>query len=123
MPRIVICKTCQPAPDADPDPKTDFVDADGFVRQLGTALDQAELPETFEITQVDCMGSCSDPTSVALQGTGRASYLFAGLSAHRDIDDIIATCREYLNAPDGWMEDARGCGRLRFCLKARIPAL
>lgn len=123
MPRIVICKTCQPAPDADPAQKADFVTADGFTRRLGKALDQAELSETFEITQVDCMGSCSEPTSVALQGNGRASYLFAGLSARHDIDDIIATCRAYLRAPDGWIEDARDCGRLRFCLKARIPAL
>ncbi|MDN3721950.1 DUF1636 family protein [Roseibium salinum] len=77
----------------------------------------------FSIETADCMGACEQPISLALQGEGRATYLFAGLSIPDDIEDIVATGRTYLDAENGWIEDARPCGRLRFCLRARVPAL
>jgi predicted metal-binding protein len=35
---------------------------------------------------------------------------------------VLAFCHAYLAAKDGWIEDARPLGRLRHCLRARIPA-
>lgn len=61
------------------------------------------------------------PVVMALQAPGRGAYLFHDLCA-KDAADMAATIRAYLAAPDGWIVDARPCGRLRFCLKLRIPA-
>lgn len=57
-----------------------------------------------------------------LQAPGGASYVFEGIDLARDRADVLATLRAYLAAPGGWIEDARPCGRLRFCLKVRLPA-
>ena len=61
------------------------------------------------------------PVLMALQAPGRGAYLFHDLSP-ADAGDVAATIRAYLAAPDGWIMDARPCGRLRHCLKLRIPA-
>ena len=76
-----------------------------------------------EIADHACFSGCAEPTALALQGQGRASYVFSGLDVVADADDIAATCKTYLDSPKGWIEDARPCGRLRMCLRARIPAL
>ena len=38
-----------------------------------------------------------------------------------DLEDAVALCALYREAAPG-IEDARKAGRLRFCLKGRIPA-
>jgi len=86
------------------------------------ALDQADLTADFTVTTAKDIAQCAAPWSLALQGVGRASYVFCGLNFPEDIADLMATCRCYLSAPGGWIEDARPCGRLRFCLRTRIPA-
>lgn len=75
------------------------------------------------IAPQDCMNGCGAPVSMALQAPGRATYFFAGVDPEADRADIIGTLRAYLAAPAGWIEDARPCGRLRHCLKGRVPAL
>ena len=83
---------------------------------------QANTQKTMP-SMVACMGACESPVSLGLQGAGRASYVFAGVQPTQDAADIAATCQTYLDAPAGWIEDARPCGRLRDCLRARLPAL
>jgi len=87
------------------------------------ALDTADLAVPVAVVSQDCMGACAEPVSLALQGRGRATCLFAGVDPQDDLDDIVATIRTYLASPRGWIEDARPCGRLRFCLRGRVPAL
>ena len=87
------------------------------------ALEFAGLTQLFSVRWVDCMNVCDEPVTIALQGKDKATYLFAGVSLDTDIDDIVTTCQAYLAADVGWIEDARPCGRLRHCLKSRIPAL
>jgi predicted metal-binding protein len=67
-----------------------------------------------------CLGPCGRPVALALQGNG-ATCVFAGLRLPGDAEDLVATCRAYRDARGGWIEDARPCGRLRFCLHARVP--
>lgn len=69
------------------------------------------------------MGGCAEPLAVAFQAPGKASYLFVGLDPEADLADVLAFARLYRASPDGWIEDARPAGRLRFRLRARIPAL
>lgn len=88
-----------------------------------TALAEAGLqPDQITVADHGCFSGCAAPVSLALQGQGMASYVFAGVDVVADAGDIAATCRTYLNAPKGWIEDARPCGRLRMCLRSRIPA-
>ncbi len=71
----------------------------------------------------DCMNGCARPVSMALQGRARATCFFAGVDPVADADDIVATVEAYIAAPAGWIEDAQSCGRLRFCLVGRVPAI
>ena len=58
-----------------------------------------------------------------MQAKGRASYVFSDIDLKKNAKDIAQTCQVYLTVPKGWIEDAHPCGRLRYCLRARIPAL
>ena len=112
--RVLICNTCKRPAKATPL-------ADDIL-SLRKALSDAGLAEQFEVAEVGCLGGCSDPAGIAFQGPGRASYVFSGTELATDQEDILAFCRAYLAAQDGWIEDARPLGRLRHCLRARIPA-
>ena len=90
---------------------------------IANALERQGLSGHVQVRDVACMGACEKPVSVGLQGAGRASYVFAGVEPQGDADDIAQTCRTYLDSPEGWIDDARPCGRLRLCLRARLPAL
>lgn len=87
------------------------------------ALAGAGLAARVTVGEHACFNVCDRPVSLVLQGAGRATYVFSGLDPVADAGDIAATCALYLDAPKGWIADARGCGRLRACLHARIPAL
>lgn len=60
------------------------------------------------------------PVLMAMQAARRGTYLFHDLRPD-DLADVLATTRAYLAAPQGWIADARPCGRLRFCLLYRVP--
>lgn len=86
-------------------------------------MQAADLPYDITIEDVECMGGCDQPASIGLQAPNRASYVFSGVDVQKDADDILTTCTAYLEAKDGWIENALSCGRLRHLLRARIPAL
>ena len=109
--RLLLCATCDGAdPDADQNAVTDALAREGLAGRV-------------RIEMVECMGACEVPGALGFQGAGRAAYVFAGVRMVDDAQDIARTCRAWLDAPDGWIEDAHACGRLRDCLRARLPAL
>ena len=69
------------------------------------------------------MGACAEPLALAFQADGKASYLFSNVDPVADLEDVLAFARLFGASDDGWIEDARPAGRLRFCLRARIPGL
>jgi len=83
----------------------------------------AGIDHQVKLTPQACFGACDAPVSLSLQAPDRATYLFSGVDPDADATDIVATVRAYLDAPQGWIEDARPCGRLRHCLVGRVPAL
>ena len=102
---IVICENC--------------CDED---RAEGAALIAAlDIPAGFTLRKVGCMTMCATPVSVAFRAPGKATYLFAGLRAS-DCADIHGFAALYAQVSDGWIEDARAAGRLRQCLRGRVPA-
>lgn len=106
---LTLCRLCKP--DA----------LDHQVEALRAALVQAGLD--VEVRGQDCLNACPKPQAMALQGSGRAVYVFDGVDPEADRDDILATLHSYLAARDGWIEDAETCGRLRFCLRSRVAAM
>lgn len=116
--RITLCETC----DASPKLGGKSISIDAILAALQDALAKANLDGQFEVTKTACMGVCEKPITLALQGESRATLVFADLDFPNDIDDVVATCRTYLNSQAGWIEDARPCGRLRLCLRSRVPA-
>ena len=105
-PRIIICETC-----ASPEGRTEGPE---FARALKARVDGVSV-ET-----VACLNLCDEPMAMALRGEGQDAYLFAGVQPG-DLEDAVALCALYREAAPG-IEDARKAGRLRFCLKGRIPA-
>ena len=115
MPRLLICRFCF----SSREPAQESL----FQQQLETALTAARLSRPFQVEMTDCMGACEAPITVALQGRGMASYVFSGLRGMDDVPDLVETCRLYAEDPQGRIEDARRCGRLRYLLRARLPAV
>ncbi|NNE88695.1 MAG: DUF1636 family protein [Silicimonas sp.] len=85
-------------------------------------LRAAGMPETVAIKPSRCLGPCDRPVVMSLQSPGQAGYVFAGIDLIEDANDVVATCALYCDSDDGWIEDARPCGRLRHLLVARMPA-
>ena len=112
---ITICSKCEQNNSETPKREQELA--------LQEALQTSGLAQVFSVRWVDCMNVCDEPVTIALQGKTKATYVFAGVSLNTDINDIVTTCQAYLAANSGWIEDARPCGRLRHCLKSRIPAL
>lgn len=108
MHRIVVCSTCERA------------GATGFAARLRAAL-TGHRP-AFEVHEHACMSNCARPLSVAFAAPDKATYLFGDIDPDTDLADTLAFARLYADAADGWIEDARPAGRLRFCLIGRVPA-
>jgi predicted metal-binding protein len=85
---------------------------------------KAKEPEIrdFNIETFECMSACANPTAISFRAKGKAAYMLSGIDPVKDRQDILAFARLYIAAKDGWIEDARPCGRLRHCLLGRIPA-
>ena len=106
--KLFICETC--------------LDADGHTPgpEMAAAVRKA-LDVEVEVVLTPCLNLCDEPVSVAFRAPGKMAYLFAGTGPD-DVSDIAAMARLFVEAKDGVVEDARSAGRLRFCLKGRIPA-
>lgn len=76
----------------------------------------------WDVVMHPCLSVCDEPVAIAIQGDDAATYVFAGLT-EQDAHDVRAFAKLYEEAQAGWVEDPRPAGRLRFCLKTRVPAL
>ena len=100
--RITVCATCR----------------EGAGRGLAEHLARAG----WEARLAECLFACGSPLALAVSGEGKAAYLFAGVDPAEQAREVAAFMALYRDAPAGEVADARPCGRLRFCLRGRIPA-
>ncbi|MCB1342437.1 MAG: DUF1636 family protein [Pseudooceanicola sp.] len=108
--RLLVCSTC--------------------LRETSTATEECARARAAlnaagiaaQVAEFACLGGCDTPVSIGIQSEGRASYVFSDLGPDWPEGDLAAFCRLYLDAPNGWIEDARPAGQLRFHLRARLPA-
>ncbi|TMV10362.1 DUF1636 domain-containing protein [Ruegeria sediminis] len=109
--RLLICTSCSGSRDRAAERQA-----------VAEAVARAGLQGRVELAEHACFSACAQPVALGLQGPGLASYVFEGIDPVTDAADIAATCKAYLESPSGWIEDARPCGRLRLCLRSRMPA-
>lgn len=114
---VFICSTC--LKDDETTPKGESLAAE--LKAVFAKSSEAAIRD-FNIETFACMSACANPTAISFRAKGKAAYMFAGVDPATDQDDILAFAKLYIAAKDGWIEDARPCGRLRFCLLGRIPA-
>gem|GEM_PF-167087 len=116
-PTVFICSSCRLDDATEPQ-------GDALATALKTLFANADDPaiRAFNIETFECMSACANPTAISFRAHNKAAYLFSGIDPAHDHDDILAFAKLYLDAKDGWIEDARPCGRLRHCLMGRIPA-
>ena len=112
MPHLLICASCH---------ESEAV-LQSALERLRRGLEARGLNDRITLRSGACMGACEDPVSIGLHGAGLATYVFSGVKPDSDLEDILASVALYLDSPRGWIEDARPCGRLRFCLRARLQA-
>ncbi|WP_424988321.1 DUF1636 family protein [Microbulbifer sp. S227A] len=110
---VQICRSCHVR---DQDPQ-----GPGFADALRLAL--ADHPDIRNVVVEDsrCMLNCGEPLAFALSCTGKMAYVFADLRPEHDLDNLLALVRLYWQSPTGAITDARPIGRLRHCLKGRLP--
>ena len=111
---LQICRSCLPVTDKS-------IPDDYDCKNLQVALLKAGL--NANIISSPCLGVCTSPVSLTLQSPNRTTYVFKNVDLKKDQADLIATCKLYLTADDGWIEDATGCGSFRHLLHAKIPPI
>ncbi|MGR3713234.1 MAG: DUF1636 family protein [Shimia sp.] len=94
-----------------------------FAKTLQEAAQNDPSLKSLTIEGVSCLNVCSEPLAIALRAPDKNAYLFAGINPDTDLADTLALARLYTKAQHGIISDARPAGRLRHCLKGRIPAL
>jgi predicted metal-binding protein len=114
---VFICSTCQNGDEAQPK-------GDELAMALKAIFTKSDDPAVrdFNIETFACMSACANPMAISFRAHGKAAYMFSGINPAKDQNDILAFAKLYVAAKDGWIEDARPCGRLRHCLLGRIPA-
>ncbi len=90
--------------------------------QFAAQLRDHLVSDDAEVRLTACMNMCDEPMSLSLRANGKTTYLFAGVEA-TDVADAAALVRLYIAAHDGEITDARDAGRLRMCLRGKVPAL
>lgn len=111
--QLVICDTCAQRGKA--------ASGAAWADDIRRALDVAGVDA--QVVTTSCMNMCQSPTSFAVQASGKATYLFGDADPAADTEDVIELIRLYAATTDGWITDARTLGRLRQCLKGRVPPL
>ncbi|KPA23517.1 hypothetical protein shim_01250 [Shimia sp. SK013] len=111
---LFVCDTCC-AENAAPSGAT-------FAAALRDAARADPDLQALVVKTVSCLNVCSEPLALALRAPEKAAYLFAGIAPETDLADTLAMAKLFVQAEAGDITDARPAGRLRFCLKGRIPA-
>ncbi len=94
-----------------------------FAKEVAARVAADPKLADVEVRTTTCLNMCDTPMAAALRAPDKMAYLFAGLRPDEDLEDTLALLRLYVEAEAGEITDARPAGRLRFCLKGRIPAL
>ncbi len=102
--RITVCATCRER-----------------AGEALAALLRERLPRV-KVRLAECLSACGAPLALAVGAEGKATYLFAAVDPDEQAEEVVTFMGLFASAPEGEVADARACGRLRFCLRGRVPA-
>jgi len=92
--------------------------------QLAMALQERLSAEgSITVTPVECLAVCNRPSTVALVGTDRWTYLIGDLDAEAHLEQIVASAEAYRLSDNGiipWKERPEA---FRKGVIARVPPL
>jgi len=94
-------------------------------QQLFDALLDQNTDEAIQINPVECLSVCNKGTSVAVQSSGRWSYIFGtiGLNGPDEASDLLAYAKQYEDSEDGIVPWRNRPVVIRKNTIARIPPL
>jgi predicted metal-binding protein len=113
--RIVVCVSCRDGADADGRPGAAFLDA----LRARIAARALSIP----VDPVECLAVCKRPTTVALAGPGKWTYVIGDLDVASHIDDLIDSAQRFAESDNGivaW-KDRPAC--FRKGVVSRTPPL
>lgn len=111
---VFICRTCSK--------KGERPVGAQFVKHLRAAMvGQPEFKDVV-VRGSRCMLACGEPLALSLQCPTKVAYLFSHVHPEYDLENVLALVRLFVSDEEGVILDARPIGRLRHCLKGRLPA-
>ncbi|HRN84615.1 MAG TPA: DUF1636 domain-containing protein [Hyphomicrobium sp.] len=114
---VFVCVTCRQM----------LPDGEGF-RQPGRELadilrDRLSADENVTVTPVQCLSVCNRPSTIALMGRNKWTYLIGNLETATHLDDIVTFARAYEQSSDGIVPWKERPEPFRKGVVARIPPL
>lgn len=118
---LLVCTTCRPA-DA---PRDGQAAGQDLFEQVQDALAFAPTSSPgLQLWGIACLGACSRSCTVALQASGKASYVFGELAPDHDcLQAVLEVARQHAASADGLLVWGQRPERLRRGLIARLPAM
>ncbi len=90
---IFVCVACRGRDDADARPGAQFLDA------LRARLEARDLALT--VSPVECLAVCKRPTTVALAGAGKWTYVVGDIDIDAHVDEVIDAALSYAASDNG----------------------
>ncbi|MCC7252915.1 DUF1636 domain-containing protein [Hyphomicrobium sp.] len=114
---VFVCISCR---QANPD-------GEGFHlpgRRLADALQgRLSADESITVTPVECLAVCNRPSTIALKGSGKWTYLIGNLETDAHLDQIVESVRAFQQSDNGiipWKERPEA---FRKGVVARVPPI
>ncbi|HRN86967.1 DUF1636 domain-containing protein [Hyphomicrobium sp.] len=114
---VFVCITCRQM----------LPDGNGFLqpgRELAEILSQRlSGDKNVNVTPVQCLSVCNRPSTIALTGRNRWTYLVGNLETAAHLDDIVTFARAYGQSSDGIVPWKERPEPFRKSVIARVPPL
>ena len=117
--KVFVCTTCRPKQCVEGN-KDDRPGQHMFERLQGK-IAQSDLEDEIQVTPVECLSVCKRPATIALTTPTHWTYIYGDLDPDKDLDNIIAGLRAYLNTDDGIVPWAERVSIFKSGVVARIP--
>jgi predicted metal-binding protein len=90
---IFVCISCRDAGDPERRPGALFLDA------VRARIAERGLP--LRVEAVECLAVCKRPTTIALAGEGKWTYVIGDLDAQSNIEEVIDAAQRFAESENG----------------------
>ena len=102
-----VCVTCKLSPAVTGAVAAPELPGRTLFDSIAEAISAQQLGHRIRLQAVECLSVCKRPTTVAVSGAGRWTYVWGDIEAARDLETLIAGVLAYAAAPQGiipWKE-------------------